>query len=373
MKTTFWMATAGLTLAGALSGQEILDYAQQLRQIQIIPFGGASALPMAGEVTPISGKPYSAVARTVEYSPDGVHVDQSQSDRVYRDDMGRTRREINSGKTVIIMDPVAGQGYNLQTESKTAMKRTLVPARQTSVALQAGNIAPINLKIMNQSMKVLYETVAKYAGLNVLWDPEIQLPVKSQFNLNLSDATIEQALDSLGAMTGTWYKALNPTTIYVTNDNPVKRAAASAMPVTAPEMSIVEAAREQANRMSGGGRGGNAAAKVTVDDLGIQTVNGVAAQGVRTTSIIPTGTFGNDHDLKSVTERWVSEDLHVLVKSVYTDSRTGSTVYDLINISQAPPDPALFQVPAGFTVQEGGRGGRGGVPAGTAPGGRGGR
>jgi hypothetical protein len=74
-----------------------------------------------------------------------------------------------------------------------------------------------------------------------------------------------------------------------------------------------------------------------------------------------------------VTERWVSEDLHVLVRSVYTDSRTGSTVYDLINISQAPPDPSLFQVPAGYTVQEGGgRGGRG-VSAPTAQPGRGGR
>lgn len=371
MKATSWMATAGLALAGALSGQTIWDEVQQLRQIQIIPFGGASALPVPGEVTPISGKPYSAIARTVEYSPDGVHVDQSQSDRVYRDDMGRTRREVNGGKTVVIADPVAGLGYNLQTESKTAMKRALAPSRPSSVSLQTGNTGPINLKIMNQSMKVLYETIAKYAGLNVVWDPEIQPPVKTQFNLNLSDATIEQALDSVAAMTGTWYKALNPTAIYITNDNPVKRAAADAIPVTAPQTSIVEAAREQANRMSSGGRGGNGAAKVTVEDLGVQTVNGVAAQGVRTTSIIPTGTFGNDHDLKSVTERWVSEDLHVLVKSVYTDSRTGSTVYDLININQAAPDPGLFQVPAGYAVQEGGRGGRGVGPGQPRPGGGG--
>ena len=99
---------------------------------------------------------------------------------------------------------------------------------------------------------------------------------------------------------------------------------------------------------------------VTVDDLGSQMVNGVIAQGVRTTSIIPTGAIGNDHEIKSASERWVSEDLHVLVKSVYTDSRTGSTVYDLINISEAPPDRSLFQVPNGYSVQEGGRGGRGG-------------
>ena len=52
-------------------------------------------------------------------------------------------------------------------------------------------------------------------------------------------------------MTGTWYKVLSPTTIYITDDNPVKRGAANAMPVTAPPMSIVEAAR-----CGRGGRGG---------------------------------------------------------------------------------------------------------------------
>jgi hypothetical protein len=120
-----------------------------------------------------------------------------------------------------------------------------------------------------------------------------------------------------------------------------------------------------------GARGGPRNSRATAEDLGTHIVNGVSAQGVRITTIIPTGTFGNDHDIKTSTERWVSNDLHVLVKSVYTDSRTGATVYDLINIIQSAPDPALFQVPAGYTVQEGGRG-RGVIPLTDGPG-RGGR
>jgi len=98
----------------------------------------------------------------------------------------------------------------------------------------------------------------------------------------------------------------------------------------------------------------------TVEDLGTQVVNGVSAQGVRVTTVTPIGTIGNDRELKTVVDRWVSPDLHVLVKSVTTDSRSGTFKYDLTNLVLASPDPSLFQVPAGYTVEEtAGRGGRG--------------
>jgi hypothetical protein len=368
MKTMTWIWLAALAFATSLLGQTDLDLITQLRQIQILPPGATvSAIPVAGEVAPISGKPYSAISRTVEYSPDGKHVDRSDSNHVYRDEFGRTRRETNGGNVISIVDAVAGMAYTLRTETKTAMTRALAPARPLNANLQPANTAPISLRITNQTAKVLFETVAKMGGINVLWDPEITPPARNQFNIDLANVTLEQALNSVAAMTKSYWKPLNSNTIFITDDNPIKRAAAAAMQSeavpAAPQMSLVEAAKEQARRMSAGGRGGNGnAANITVDDLGTQIVNGVTAQGVRSTSIIPTGTFGNDHDLKTVTERWVSEDLHVLVKSVYTDSRTGSTVYDLLNISLAPPPPSLFQVPNGYTVQEGGgRGGRGGA------------
>lgn len=86
------------------------------------------------------------------------------------------------------------------------------------------------------------------------------------------------------------------------------------------------------------------------EDLPPQTVNGVYAKGSRITSTIPAGTFGNDRDVKVVNERWYSDDLQVLVKSSNSDPRFGVTTYELTNILQAPPDPALFQVPADFTA-----------------------
>jgi hypothetical protein len=88
-----------------------------------------------------------------------------------------------------------------------------------------------------------------------------------------------------------------------------------------------------------------------VEDLGSQFINGVAALGVRMTKTIPLGAIGNDQELKSVTERWFSNDIHAVVRIVSTDPRSGVNTVELTNIVRSAPDPALFQVPAGFTVK----------------------
>ena len=97
----------------------------------------------------------------------------------------------------------------------------------------------------------------------------------------------------------------------------------------------------------------------TIEDLGFQPQNGVMAQGTRTTMIIPQGQIGNNREIRIVNERWFSKDLQMLVKTVNSDPRFGVTTYDLTDIVQADPDASLFQVPAGYTLSEGG-GGRGG-------------
>jgi hypothetical protein len=85
------------------------------------------------------------------------------------------------------------------------------------------------------------------------------------------------------------------------------------------------------------------------EDLAPQFLHGVYAKGSRITVIIPAGTFGNDRDLKVVNERWFSDDLKLLLRSSNSDPRFGVTTYELTDISQAPPDPALFQVPTDYT------------------------
>ncbi|HTS76778.1 MAG TPA: hypothetical protein VMG40_11275, partial [Bryobacteraceae bacterium] len=56
-------------------------------------------------------------------------------------------------------------------------------------------------------------------------------------------------------------------------------------------------------------RGGNS----KVEQLGTQVIEGIAAQGTRTTTTIPAGEIGNERDLSIVSERWYSQELGVVV------------------------------------------------------------
>ncbi|PYT19046.1 MAG: hypothetical protein DMG59_01795 [Acidobacteria bacterium] len=85
--------------------------------------------------------------------------------------------------------------------------------------------------------------------------------------------------------------------------------------------------------------------------LPTQVISGISVKGSRVTMTIPVGTFGNDREVKVINERWYSDDLQVLVKSSNSDPRFGVTTYELTNIVQAPPNPALFQVPADYTLR----------------------
>jgi general secretion pathway protein D len=77
------------------------------------------------------------------------------------------------------------------------------------------------LKINNQPPKVIYETVGKLAGVNVLFDSQFTPPNRN-FNLDLSQSTPEQAFDYLAVLTHTFWKPISGNAIFVTEDNPTK-------------------------------------------------------------------------------------------------------------------------------------------------------
>ncbi|MCX6626918.1 MAG: cohesin domain-containing protein [Candidatus Solibacter sp.] len=81
---------------------------------------------------------------------------------------------------------------------------------------------PINLRMTGTS-KLLFETVAKVAGLNVLWDPEYQPQVRTNVPVEFENSTLEEALDYLAVITKSYWKPLSPNTIFITMDNPNKR------------------------------------------------------------------------------------------------------------------------------------------------------
>lgn len=83
------------------------------------------------------------------------------------------------------------------------------------------SVIPV-LKMNNQPPKVLFETVAKLAGVNVVFDSQYTAPARN-FNVDLSNATPDQAFDYLATLTHTFWKAITPNTIFVAEDNVTKR------------------------------------------------------------------------------------------------------------------------------------------------------
>ena len=118
----------------------------------------------------------------------------------------------------------------------------------------------------------------------------------------------------------------------------------------------MRAPQGMSKRYARGGQG--AQQNVKTESLGRQMIEGVAADGTRTTMTIPAGQMGNELAIVVVTERWYSPDLQTVVLSRRTDPRSGEVVTRLANISRGEPSPSLFEVPPDYKVETAGRGPR---------------
>lgn len=110
----------------------------------------------------------------------------------------------------------------------------------------------------------------------------------------------------------------------------------------------------------GFGRGLDASPRpdVKTETLGRRTIEGIPADGKRTTETIPAGAIGNEQPIHIVSESWYSPDLQVTVLSKHSDPRLGEIVFRLANIGRGAPAPSLFQPPPDYQVSEAaGRGG----------------
>jgi len=87
------------------------------------------------------------------------------------------------------------------------------------VELAAIPNVPINLKITEDS-KVIYETIGKLAGINVLFDPDY---TSRRIKVELNSVSLEEALQIVALESKTFWRPVTPNTIFVAADNPAKR------------------------------------------------------------------------------------------------------------------------------------------------------
>lgn len=88
------------------------------------------------------------------------------------------------------------------------------------------------------------------------------------------------------------------------------------------------------------------------DNLGKQSIDGVETVGTRDSIIFNPGVFGNDRKMTVEREFWYSPELGINLLSKISDPRFGVQSFTATNLILAEPDPHLFELPAGFTVDD---------------------
>lgn len=100
------------------------------------------------------------------------------------------------------------------------------------------------------------------------------------------------------------------------------------------------------------GRSARMGIAAKTESLGRQTIEGVPAEGRRTTMTIPAGQAGNELPIHIVSESWYSPELQTTILSKHSDPRNGETVTRLTNISRSEPAHILFEAPTDYKLNE---------------------
>jgi general secretion pathway protein D len=127
---------------------------------------------------------------------------------IAQQEMRRTKEMIDETKNPPA--PTAG--------TPSSLKRRLEQARGPVELAPISNV-PITLKLTEDS-KVIYETVGKLAGINVLFDPDY---TSRRIKIELNGVTLEDALEIIAMESKTFWRPVTPNTIFAAADNPGKR------------------------------------------------------------------------------------------------------------------------------------------------------
>ncbi len=111
------------------------------------------------------------------------------------------------------------EAQNPQPQAALTPLRKRLQSAQGPVELAPISNVPITLKVTEKS-NVIYETVGKLAGINVLFDPDY---TPRQVHVELNNVTLEEALEIISFETKTFWRPVTPNTIFVAADTPAKR------------------------------------------------------------------------------------------------------------------------------------------------------
>ncbi len=142
-----------------------------------------------------------------------------QKARILRNE-GKKGEAIEEYKKAIEFDPSnLGLIKELEIYQKEEQKMETPKKIEQPVKLTTKE-EKIKFKFQNTSLRSIFQSVGKFFGINILFDPQFQDVVLS---IELEDMTIEEALSSLCSVSKNFWTVINPKTIVIAPDNLVKR------------------------------------------------------------------------------------------------------------------------------------------------------
>ena len=119
------------------------------------------------------------------------------------------------------MELLAGRGTGPGISAPGAGDNAKEPAKllDKPPELRPVSREPINLKITNDA-RIVFETIAKLAGLTVIFDPDFQ---PRRITTELTNVTLEQALDVVALESKTFWKPVTSNIIFVVPEQAQKR------------------------------------------------------------------------------------------------------------------------------------------------------
>lgn len=247
---------------------------------------------------PVKGQPYSAeaVTESTQVLPDGNRIVNRSSTMRFRDSEGRERREESISKIGAITSSEPAKVVFI-SDPVTNMSYTLHTAERTAEKRSA----PARPMAVRAAAGGGAATVTNSIEFNYRQDVEAGAVEAARVHAIAGDVAVAAAGGRGGVMT------------------------------------VMPAMRNRPGK---------------VEDLGTQNIEGVLAQGTRTTTTIPAGQIGNERDINIVAESWYSKELGMVVMSKHSDPRTGESTYKLTNISRSEPSRAMFEIPGDYSVTD---------------------
>jgi len=292
----------------------------------------------AGAGAPVvKGAPYcaEAVHETVQWLADGQggvgsRITRQQLTQLCRDGEGRTRQVIDAGgrKLVYLHDPVAGEGWVLDTERKTARRSAGARGGWGETALDMGALRERALAAADRALAAAGRAPRAAPGTAPAAPAMAPLPPLPPMPPVPPQPVVISRAD------GDRHTEVRVLRMHA-GDGPESFQFGMDFP---PPPAVQWRAQTLAPRGPG-----------SVNPLPAKDIEGLRANGQRSTWVIEAGKVGNDKPIQITREVWTSPDLMVTLASRDFDPRTGETTYKLRHIKRGEPDAALLRVPADYT------------------------